>query len=325
MLRYALRRVGFGLLTLVLISFVVYGLSRAMPGDPSLIVASDPTIEAPSPQDLQEMRKAFGLDKHWTLGYLEWLGKVARGDLGTSIRQHAPVLQVILEALGPTLLLSATSLVLAYFLSVPLGLYSAYRSGKPDERFVSAVLYVLYSFPSYVAALFLLLIACEKLGWLPPFGMRNLDAESLPLPGRLWDLARHMALPVTCYAYGSLAYYTRFIRSNLMEALSQDYIRTARAKGLSEWAILWRHAFRNTLIPFVTLVGLSFPALVGGSVILEEIFAWPGMGRLFFHAVSTRDYPLIMGLTMMFSIFIILGTFLADLLYAVVDPRISYS
>jgi len=135
----------------------------------------------------------------------------------------------------------------------------------------------------------------------------------------------HMILPVTCYTYGSLAYYTRFIRSNLAEVVRQDYVRTARAKGLTEGVILVKHAFRNALVPFVTLIGLSLPALLSGSVILERIFAWPGMGRLFFEAIDGRDYPLIMGLTMAFSVVILLGTLLADLLYALVDPRITYS
>ena len=155
--------------------------------------------------------------------------------------------------------------------------------------------------------------------------MRGPEHESLSMLGKLGDLLAHMILPVTCYTYGSLAYFTRFIRSNVVEALQADYVRAARAKGLGEIAVLWRHAFRNSLIPFVTLIGLSLPALLGGSVILERIFAWPGMGRLFFNALETRDYPLIMGLTMMFSVLILIGTLLVDLLYAVVDPRVSYS
>jgi len=208
---------------------------------------------------------------------------------------------------------------------VPLGIYSARRSGKLDERLLSAFLYALYSTPSYVVAVFLLFALGVELRILPVSGMYGPDHDSLSMPGKIWDVIRHMVVPVACYTYGSLAYCARFIRSTLAEVLEQDYIRTARAKGLSESAVLWRHAFRNALIPFVTMMGLSLPALLGGSVILEKVFAWPGMGSLFFEAIGTYDYPLIMGIAMMYSVLVLVGTLLADLLYAVVDPRVSYS
>jgi peptide/nickel transport system permease protein len=327
MLAYTIRRLLIGLVTLVLISIVVYGLIRAMPGDPATLElvggeAADVNVTA---TQLAEMRAAFGLDRHWTIAYAEWMARILRGDLGTSLRQRTPVAGLILDALGPTLLLSVTSILLAYALSIPLGLYAAHRSGKPDERALTALLYILYSFPSYVVAIFLLLYFSVKLGWLPVFGMRGSDYEELSMAGQVWDLAQHMVLPVTCYTYGALAYSTRFIRSNIAEVYRQDYIRTARAKGLRESTVLVKHAFRSSLIPFVTMIGLSFPALLSGSVILERIFAWPGMGRLFFDALLYRDYPVIMGLAMMFSVLVLAGTLLADLLYAVVDPRISYS
>jgi len=328
MLVYAFRRLLIGLVTLVLISFVVYGLIRAMPGDPTALYTGDAhggaTVSV-SQEQFREMRKEFGLDRHWTIAYFEWAGKTIRGDLGLSLHGRRPVLSIILDAVGPTLLLSGVSLALAYLLSIPLGIYAAHRTGRPDERALSVVLYVLYSFPSYVLAAFLVLILGVKLRLLPVSGMGSADHEALPAIARLLDLLRHMLLPVACYTLGSLAYLTRFIRSNMVEALRQDYIRTARAKGLPERTVLVRHAFRNTLIPLVTLIGLSFPALLSGSIIIERIFTWPGMGQLFFEAIRDYDYPLIMGLTMMFSVLILLGTLLADLLYAVVDPRIAYS
>jgi peptide/nickel transport system permease protein len=328
MLAYAVRRLLIGLVTLVLISFTVYGLIRAMPGDPTALYAGGAEGAPPltvSDVEFREMRKSFGLDRHWTVAYLEWAGRTVRGDLGLSLHRRRPVLSVILEAIGPTLLLSGVSLVLAYILSIPLGIYAAHRSGRPDERALSAVLYVLYSFPAYVIAAFLVILLGVKLRVLPVSGMRSADHDALSAGGKLLDLLRHMAMPVACYTLGSLAYLTRFIRSNMVEALRQDYIRTARAKGLPERAVLFKHAFRNTLIPLVTLIGLSFPALLSGSIIIERIFTWPGMGQLFFEAIRDYDYPLIMGLTMMFSVLILLGTLLADLLYAAVDPRIAYS
>ncbi|HVR72744.1 MAG TPA: ABC transporter permease [Planctomycetota bacterium] len=326
MLAYASRRLLLGLITLLLVSFVVYGLIRAMPGDPvtqELALADDGFMVTRI--EYEQMRRAFGLDKHWVAAYFEWLGKTASGDLGRSLQWRLPVSSLIRGALGPTLLLSGVSLLLAYVLSIPLGLYAAHRSGKPDERALSAFLYMLYSFPSYVVAIFLLMIFGVQLGLLPLSGLRSPGHENLSTAGRVWDVLTHMALPVTCYTYGTLAYQARFIRSSLAEVMRQDFIRTARAKGLSERTVLLRHAFPNTLIPFITMLGLSLPALLGGSVILERIFSWPGIGDLFLSAIGGRDYPLIMGLTMMFSVLIILGTLLADLLYALVDPRVSYT
>ena len=327
MLRYVARRLALGGLTLALISFVVYGLIRAMPGDPADYAQAGPE-ETRSVQvtreHYEEMQRAFGLDKHWTAAYLEWAGKLIRGDLGRSLHKHVPVSGMIGEKLPATLLLSGVSLALALVLSIVLGLYSARRQGKPDERALSAFLYMGYSFPSYVAAILGILVFGVTLKVLPFSGMRSPDHGELSAAGKAWDTARHMVLPVSCYALGYIAYYTRFLRASLASVMRQEFIRAARAKGLSEGAVLVKHGLRNSLVPLVTLLGLSLPALVGGSVILEQIFAWPGMGQLFFEAIHTRDYPLIMGLTMMFSALILAGTLLADLLYAVVDPRIRY-
>lgn len=327
MYSYILRRLAIGCFTLTLVSMLVYGLIRAMPGDPVSLEAVGTGAEdtGVTAQQIAEMRKECDLDKPWAIAYLNWARKIASGHLGTSFRQRRPVSELICEAAGPTLLLSVTSIALAYLISIPLGLYSAHRAGRADERVITTILYMLYSCASYVVAIYLLLVFSVRLGWFPVFGMRSTDSDRLPASLQALDLLWHMALPVACTTYAALAYNTRFIRSTLAEASRQDYVRTARAKGLGELAILWRHSFRNALIPFVTLIGLSFPALLSGSVIIERIFAWPGMGRLFFDALLFRDYPLIMGLTMMFSVLVVVGTLAADLLYAVVDPRISYS
>jgi peptide/nickel transport system permease protein len=176
-----------------------------------------------------------------------------------------------------------------------------------------------------VAALFLQILLAVKLGWLPLFGIVDSQAhDGMTTLGKAWDVFLHAVLPVTCFTYGSLAYYSRFIKANMEEAVRQDYIRTARAKGVSPRSIIWKHAFRNTLIPLVTLIGLTLPSLLSGAIILERIFAWPGMGTLFFESIHERDYPVIMGLTLMFSLLTLLGQLLADVLYAVVDPRVTY-
>lgn len=327
MAAYLVRRVIFGLLTLVVITCFVYGLARNMPGTPLTVQLgeTDPSRKF-NPEDLERMKRIYGLDKPWPVGYAHWLANVARGDLGRSISRKQPVATLIAERIGPTFLISGTALLLAWLAAIPLGLYASARSGLPDERVSSLVLYVLYSFPTFVAALFLQIIFAVWLrgtSWeLPLFGMSDLPPGA-PWLARAADIARHMILPVTCQTYVSLAYDSRFIKANMEEAVRQDYVRTARAKGAGPWRVLFRHAFRNTLIPLVTLLGLSLPGLIGGSVIIEQIFTWPGMGRLFFESIRERDYPTIMGLTLMFSMLTLAGQLLADLLYCAVDPRVS--
>jgi len=327
MATYFLRRLLLGITTLVVITGFVYGLARNMPGTPLTVQLgeTDPSRKI-NPEDQERLRKIYGLDKSWPVGYAQWLGNLLQGDLGRSISRKQPVTQLIAERIGPSFLISGTSLLLTWLISVPLGLYASARSGRFDERASSLLLYVLYSFPTFVAALFLQIIFAVWLrgtAWeLPLFGMSDLPADA-PWLARVGDVARHAILPVTCQTYVSLAYDSRFIKANLEEAVRQDYIRTARAKGAGPWRVLVHHAFRNTLIPLVTLLGLSLPALIGGSVIIEQIFTWPGMGRLFFESIRERDYPTIMGLTLMFSVLTLLGQLLADMLYCVVDPRVS--
>jgi len=330
LLDYLIRRLLLGLGTLVLITFVVYGLIRLMPGDPLLVALESMGPDAQtSSEEIERMRETFGLNDPWYLAYFEWLGRTATGDLGTSLSRNAPVSQIIGQRIGPTLMLSLASLALTYLLAIPMGLYASARANKPDERVLSTVLYMLYSLPSFVAALLLQLLFAIKLQGtafeLPLFGMTSDNYNQLSTLGKLSDLFWHSVLPVACYTYGSLAYYSRFVRANLQEVVRQDYIRTARAKGVGPRTVLLRHAFRNTLIPLVTMIGLTLPTLLSGSIILEQIFSWPGMGKLFFESIRERDYPTLMGLMLMFSVLTLLGQLLADLLYAFVDPRVSYS
>jgi peptide/nickel transport system permease protein len=326
MLQYLIRRFLIGVVTLVLISFLICGLIRHIPGTP---LTADPALMDPSKQldekELARLERLYGLDKPWYQAYWIWLGNVVRLDLGRSISQNnAPVAGLIVQRMGATLLLSVSSLLLTYLLAIPIGLWATVHSGTARERTVSTLLYMLYSLPSFVGALFLQILLAVKLEWLPLFGMTSDDYASLSLPGKVWDIFQHAALPIVCFTYGSLAYYSRFIRANMQEVIRQDYIRTARAKGVPPRRVIWHHAFRNTLIPLVTLIGLTLPHLLSGAVILEQIFSWPGMGRLYFEAIVRRDYDTIMGLTLMFSVLTLLGQLLADVLYAVVDPRVSY-
>ena len=326
MFNYLVRRIALGLLTLLLISFLVYALIRHIPGTPLTL---DPAMmnpgKMPSEVDIKRWEKLYGLDKPWYQAYFVWLGNVVRFDLGRSIPQNnTPVTQLIASRAPATLLLSVTSIILSYLLSIPLGLWTTVRAGTARERTVSTALYMLYSLPAFVAALYLQLLFFSKLGWLPLYGMTSDNYESLSAAGKAWDILKHAILPITCFTYGSLAFDTRFIQANMQEVIRQDYIRTARAKGVPPRRVIWHHAFRNTLIPFVTLLGLTLPSLLGGAVILEQIFSWPGMGRLYFEAIGQRDYDTIMGLTLMFSVLTLLGQLLADILYAIVDPRVTY-
>lgn len=327
MTNYILRRLVVNLFTLFFVTFLLYALIRHIPGTPlTMDLAMSQDAGRKMSQEHQDiLMKAYGLDKPFVVAYWHWIGGIVRGDFGTSFNFKKPVARVIMDRAGPTLVLSITSLLLVYLISIPIGLYSSVRAGRADERIISTILYMLYSFPTFVAALLLQIGLAVKLNILPLFGMRSIDFQELSGWGQFLDLAKHAALPLICYTYGALAFDSRFIRSNMMEVLRQDYIRTARAKGVSEPKVIVRHAFRNTLIPFVTLLGLSLPGLLGGSIILEQIFSWPGMGKLFFESLTARDYPVLMALFLIYSVLTLLGNLLADVLYAFVDPRISYS
>lgn len=326
MIQYLIRRLLLAALTLLLITFLVYGLIRRIPGTPLTVAqaAADPSLQM-SQADQKRLEKAYGLDKHWTLGYVDWMSRAVWLDFGNSIRRKEPVARLIGDRVGNTLILTISSLLLSYLLAVPMGLWATARSDTFAERGAGLGLYMLYSLPSYVAALYLQIVFAVKLDLLPLTGITTTEVyDELSALGKAWDIFKHALLPITCFTYGSLAYYSRFIKANMQEVIRQDYIRTAKAKGLSEWTIHVKHAFRNTLIPLVTLIGLTLPSLLSGAIILEMIFNWPGMGTLFFESLRERDYPTIMGLTLMFSVMTLVGQLLADILYSVVDPRVTY-
>jgi peptide/nickel transport system permease protein len=279
-------------------------------------------------EEIERMREIFGLNDPWYVAYWNWVANLLQGDLGDSLSRPSRVVDIIGQRIGPTLMLEVTALSLTYLLAIPIGLYATARSGRLDERIVSTLLYMLYSLPVFVAALLLqVLFAIQLRGTafeLSLFGMTSDNFDELSFGGKVRDLFQHALLPVVCFTYGSLAYYSRFIRANMQEVIRQDYIRTARAKGVGPVRVLMHHAFRNTLIPLVTMIGLTLPVLLSGSIILEQIFSWPGMGKLFFESIRERDYPTMMGLVLMFSVLTLLGQMLADFLYAVVDPRVTY-
>jgi peptide/nickel transport system permease protein len=325
MLNFLIRRVSIAFLTLILITFVVYGLIRAMPGSPTDIQTAmmDPKVKS-TKEYAEALRKKWGLDDPWHIGYAKWLAGTVQGDLGESYQVTGkPVIEVIGSKVPVTLALSGSALLLTYLLSIPMGLYATARRNTLDERALSVVLYMLYSIPSFVAAVFLQVLLAVRLGWLPLMGTVSVNYSELDTFRQTLDIVWHAILPIGCLTYTSLALYSRFVRSNMVEVMQQDYIRTARAKGVSSGKILVVHAFRNTLIPLITLMALSLPAILSGSVIIERIFNWQGIGWLLLESITTRDYAVLMGLVLMFSVLTLLGQLLADILYAVVDPRVS--
>ena len=322
---YLIRRVLLGLLTLLLITMAVYGLIRMMPGDPLATDAAMMNPEKMPARKICSMKAVYGLDKSVPEAYIHWLGNMFQGDFDSSFAEKNRSLMSSVRVVN-TLKLTVPSLILAYLFAMQLACFPP--RGKTDERLVGVVLYMLYAIPSFIAALFLQLLFAVKLEGtafeLPLMGIKGDEYESLTDVQKAWDQLSHMILPVISFTYVGLAYYSRFIKAHMEEVSRQDYIRTAKAKGLGPVKIMIHHAFRNTLIPFVTLLGLSLPALLGGAIILEQVFNWPGMGQLYFRSILTRDYPVIMGLTLALSVLTLLGQLFADMLYAFVDPRISY-
>ena len=273
----------------------------------------------------EELRKYYELDKPMHVRYGKWMWRLARLDFGQSMStDRRPVWGKIKERLWPTMSLAILSLGISLSVAIPIGVYSAARQNRLFDTVSSVLLYALYSIPSYVMAVPLILLLAIQWDLLPFQGMTSDNYDELTKMGKVIDLVKHYTLITFCFSYGTLAYYSRFIRQNMLEVLRQDYIRTARAKGLTERRVIMRHGFRNALIPVVTLFGLLLPAIIGGSVILEVMFNWPGMGRLFFESMMARDYPTIMALTFITACLVLLGTLLADLSYPLVDPRITY-
>ena len=311
-------RAGITLFGVTLATFV---LLQMIPGDPARVRLASPDALRVSPEAYRAMRHEMGLDRPVPLQYFSWVGGVLLGDLGTSLADGRPVTERIAERLPASVLLNALALAMVFAVAVPFGTLLARRRGSPLDRGSRHALFLLFALPSFWIAVLLQAALAVHLGWLPMHGMRSTGIESAGPFLRALDLGRHLVLPVLCLAYGQIAFLTRFTRANVLESLGQDFVRTARAKGLPEGTVLRRHAFRTALLPLLTLSGLTLPALVGGSILIETIFSWPGLGSLFFDSVSRRDYPLVMALMLLTAVLTLAGNLTADLLYRVADPR----
>ncbi|NIM20527.1 MAG: ABC transporter permease subunit [Candidatus Latescibacteria bacterium] len=324
MLTYTLRRLAYLIPTLLGITFVTFIIISLAPGDPVALMQSGEMSARISPAAYNQMLKHYGLDKPVHVRYVIWLKRLITLDFGTSFLDDRQVIEKILERLPATLILNVTALLFALLLSIPLGLYSAVRQYSLFDKVNGVILYMLYSLPDFWVALILIMFLGVKLKLLPFFGIESMNAKEMGFFAYFWDRILHMVMPTFCLTYGSLAFLSRFVRGSTLEVIRKDYIRTARAKGLEEKAVLYKHVFKNTLIPILTLLGILLPTIISGSVILEYIFSWPGIGALFFGAVLSRDYPTVMGLSFITAVMVLLSTLVADLLYAWADPRITY-
>ncbi|MFH1542385.1 MAG: ABC transporter permease [bacterium] len=320
MRKFILRRL-FQLIPLLIgVSLLSFFVMHLAPGDPTALF-TDPNI---NPADLARIRANWGLDKPVIVQYFYWLKNAAVGNFGNSYTTGQPVINEIMQRLPNTLLLMVASYFLTLIITIPLGVISAVKKGSVFDNTVTILSFAGMATPSFWLGLMLMLLFSVNLGWLPAVGMHDpLLRETGRLANAL-DVGKHMILPLLTMTLLSLAGITRYQRAAMLEVLNQDYIRTARAKGLSERVVIFKHALRNALIPTVTILGLSLPGLFGGAFIIETIFAWPGMGRLGVMAIFQRNYPLIMGIVVMSAVLIMLGNLLADICYALVDPRIRY-
>lgn len=316
---YIARRLIYAALTFIGITVATFALIHSVPGDPVALYSG--RFNA-SPAVVEAIRREHHLDEPLSVQYLHWAKSVVRFDFGTSIADRRPVTREILRRLPNTVLLNGIALLLAAAIGIPIGLWSARRPGRLLDRGTAVTFFLLYSLPSFWVALLLMQWLSVKLGWLPLFGMTSDGYESLGGGAKVEDRLRHLILPVITLAYGQLAIFARFSRSAAYEVIRQDFITTARAKGAGEGAVLWHHTFRNALLPLITLLGLTVPYLISGSVIVEEIFQWDGIGLLFFDSIRSRDYPVAMGLTVVTAIVTLLASLVADVLYAVADPRV---
>lgn len=320
MLIYIIKRMLLMVPILLGITVLSFGIMRLAPGGPA--EAQMEFSAKASAEARERLRKLYGADQPFYKQYATWLKKFVTLDFGEAFADGRKVKDKILERLPITLTINLLSLGLVLLIAIPIGIMSATRQYSLIDRFTTVFVFVGFSTPSFWLALLLIYMLGVQWGVLPISGIQSLDTTGLTLWGRLSDWAEHLILPVFVSAFGGLAGFSRYVRNNMLEVLRQDYIRTARAKGLPEKKVIYKHALRNALMPVITILGLSLPGIIGGSVIMETVFGIPGMGQLLYQAVFSRDYNLAMGILVPAAFLTILGNFLADIAYAFTDPRV---
>ena len=318
MLPWLTRRLAQSLLLIFILISAVFFVVRLAPGDPLDQVVEEELGAA----DRELIRARLGLDGSLTEQYFRWLGAIVQGDLGTSLRQQRPVTEIIGEAMGPTLLLTLSAYGLQLLLVIASAVVMATRRGQPLDHAVQGVGLTFYSLPFFWLGLMFILLFSRQLGWFPAGGWESSDAAFYSVGERLADHLHHLALPAVTLALGAFMGPARYLRAGLDDVLAQDYILAARARGLSERRVLFGHGLRNALLPLITLMGMWLPNLLGGALVVEVVFGWPGMGRVTIEAIWARDYPVIMATTLLTGLAVVAGSTLADLLYRWADPRV---
>jgi peptide/nickel transport system permease protein len=322
MLWYALRRLVLALPLLIGITCISFAVIHLAPGEPVDLQAGSMNAKS-SAQARQLLREMYGLDQPIATQYWNWLGRLARLDFGRSFAPDGrPVLHKISERLPVTLMLNIAELAIIVALAIPIGMASATRQYSLFDKVTTVFVFVGFATPDFWLALLCMILFGVELGWLPISGLRSLNWEYMSFWGQQWDFLSHLILPILVATFGGLAGFSRYMRQSMLEVIRQDYIQSARAKGLAERVVIGKHALRNAMLPLVTILGLSLPGLIGGSVIVESIFAIPGMGQLMVQAVFERDYPVIMGNLVIVAVLTLVANLLADVAYGLVDPRI---
>ncbi len=305
------------------ITLITFSVIHLAPGEPvEMQVAMNPKV---TKEVRDRLRKYYGLDKPLQVQYLNWVGKLVRLDLGRSFSpDNRPVVDKIKERLPITLSLNIIALLLEFGLAVPIGILAATHRDTWLDKGITIFVFIGFAVPTFWLALLLMYFFGVKLNWLPISGLHSLGSDSFGFFHYLWDMAKHLLMPILVASFGSLAGLSRYMRSSMLNVIGQDYITTARAKGLSERVVIYKHALRNALLPLITLFGFSIPGLIGGSVIFETIYAIPGMGQLFYQGVMSRDYPVVMGILVIGAMLTLIGNLIADVSYALADPRIRH-
>lgn len=313
MYKYIVKRILIAIPVLIGITIIDYAI-MCMAGSPLEMLQGPRVSEAA----IEAKKIALGLDQPFYVQYFVWLGQLLHGNMGYSIKSYQPVSEMIASHLGPTLLLMGVSLVVSLLMAVPAGIYSAIHQYKKRDYAVVTLSFLGSSVPSFFLSLLLIYVFTVKLGWLPSGGMTTLGAKSGAA-----DVAQHMVMPVLVLAFSMAGSNIRYIRSAVLEILQQDYLRTARAKGIGRFRVINKHALRNALVPIVTVIGMEIPVLFGGAVIIEQVFSWPGLGLMTMSAITSRDYPVIMGVCLLSAVVVLVANLVTDILYALVDPTIQ--
>lgn len=320
MLFYITKRLSLMIPLIFGITVITFIVIHLAPGGP-VEVQTEMSLKA-SAEARENLKKLYGLDKPLHVQYIEWIKRFIKLDFGKSMVDGRKVTDKIWETIPITLIIDLLSLILIFIIAIPLGVYSATRQHSLFDKVSTVGVFIGFSMPEFWLALLLMIFFGVQLGWLPISGIQSIDVSEMNKAERIFDWIKHLILPVGITAFGGLASLSRYSRSSMLEVIRQDYIKTAYAKGLKEHDVVFRHALRNALLPIITILGLSIPGLIGGSVIFEQIFSIPGMGRLFFSSAMSRDYPTIMGILTIGAVLTLIGNLIADISYALVDPRI---